>query len=548
MKEISQADGIEDFADSNYIYVDKTEYIYNLVKKYKRVFFSRPRRFGKSLTLNTIGTLFEQGTDPYFKDTWIHDKWSFGTYPVLRLDFLSFSTDDVEDFKCSLCRKFREFAALQGITGYTDSNEPNDLVDSIFTFAPDSWRFVLLIDEYDAQMTANINDEELYEKFRKCIRKFYGVLKTKKYIKFLAVTGVTRLKDVSIFSVGSDIKDLTYEPAFSQMIGFTRDEIKRFYDDYLRLAVSYENKEVKPEEVTEAQIDALLDRMAYHYDGFCFDRKYRNKVYSTWSVNNFLQTLSIEEEVEFGDYWYDAGGLPTILVNYLKSHGTEVLKSYEDLGGRPGATVDVDYDDFKNPSSLLSIDKNVLMCQTGYLTLKSAMNGDPDFLQLGFANQETAKALSKRLRRQLFPYMDSEHSRHARSVLEHGDAKAIVSHLNETLASVSYDNFPFDNEAVVRSLLFFYVRHYSDAVRAEGHNYKGRSDLTVSFTGRVLVLEFKFSPDGKGLESLLESAKSQIKERDYGRENLGGRELLRIACVFNASPQERQISPWQTVE
>ena len=143
--------------------------------------------------------------------------------------------------------------------------------------------------------------------------------------------------------------------------------------------------------------------------------------------------------------------------------------------------------------------------------------------------------------------MDSEHSRHARSVLEHGDAKAIVSHLNETLASVSYDNFPFDNEAVVRSLLFFYVRHYSDNVRTEGHNYKGSSDLTVSFTGRVLVLEFKFSPDGKGLESLLESAKSQIKERDYGRESLDGRELLRIACVFDASPKERQITSWQEV-
>ena len=102
----------------------------------------------------------------------------------------------------------------------------------------------------------------------------------------------------------------------------------------------------------------------------------------------------------------------------------------------------------------------------------------------------------------------------------------------------------FQNE-VVRLLLFFYISHYSDNVRTEGHNYKGRSDLTVSFTGRVLILEFKFSPDGKGIESLLESAVDQIKERDYGHESLDGRELLRIACVFDASPKERKITRWQ---
>ena len=544
MKEISQADGIEDFANLDYIYVDKTEYIYSLVKKYKRVFFSRPRRFGKSLTLNTIGTLFEQGVDPYFKDTWIYNKWTFGTYPVLKINFLSFFNDDLEKFKHSLCTKIKTFLNNQGITGYVDTDEPNDLVESI----PTDKQFVLLIDEYDAQMTANINDKKLYEKFRKCIRLFYGALKGKEYIRFLAVTGVTRLKDVAIFSAGSDIKDISYEPAFSQMIGFTREEIKHFYNDYLRLGVHCENEEVRPEDATDKQLDDLLERMARRYDGYCFDEFGKNKVFSTWSVNNFLQAIFSNHKVVFGDYWYDAGGLPTILVNYLKSHGTAVLQSYEDLGGRPGATVDVDYDDFKNPSSLLDIDQNVLMCQTGYLTLKSAMNGDPDFLQLGFANQETAQALSKRLRRLIFPKMDSEHSRHARTVLEHGDAKAIVSHLNETLASVSYDNFPFDNEAVVRSLLFFYVRHYSDAVRAEGHNYKGRSDLTVNFTGRVLVLEFKFSPNGRDAETLLESAVNQIKERDYGRENLGGRELLCIACVFDASPKERKITAWQEAE
>ncbi|MBQ9274069.1 MAG: AAA family ATPase, partial [Succinivibrio sp.] len=101
MKEISRADGIKDFTDLDYIYVDKTEYIYTLVKKYKRVFFSRPRRFGKSLTLNTIGTLFEKGVEPYFKDTWIYDKWTLGQFPVLKLNFMGYSRTEVTEFKRS---------------------------------------------------------------------------------------------------------------------------------------------------------------------------------------------------------------------------------------------------------------------------------------------------------------------------------------------------------------------------------------------------------------------------------------------------------------
>ena len=102
MKTISNSWSFTDFLDDNYIYIDKTENIYNLLKNEKRVFISRPRRFGKSLTLDTIGTLFENGVNPYFKDTWIYDKWTEPTYPVLRLDFLKCSVTDVDDFKNQL--------------------------------------------------------------------------------------------------------------------------------------------------------------------------------------------------------------------------------------------------------------------------------------------------------------------------------------------------------------------------------------------------------------------------------------------------------------
>ena len=123
--------------------------------------------------------------------------------------------------------------------------------------------------------------------FRKKIKSFYANLKDKFAIKFLGITGVTRLKDVSIFSVGSDINDITNSSAYSQMIGFTRDEIKKFYIDYLKLAASYENN-CNVDEVTDTQIESLLDRLAQNYDGYCFDEDYEKKVFSTWSVNTFL--------------------------------------------------------------------------------------------------------------------------------------------------------------------------------------------------------------------------------------------------------------------
>ncbi|MBQ9273201.1 MAG: AAA family ATPase, partial [Succinivibrio sp.] len=390
MKEISQADGIEDFADNDYIYVDKTQYIYKLVKKYKRVFFSRPRRFGKTLTLNIIGTLFEEGADPYFKDTWIYDKWTFGQFPVLRLNFQNYRAQSVLEFK-ELCSKaIAEFADEVELTGKVKSTEPDvAILELLNALKRKKQRIVILIDEYDYQMTANINNRELYEEFRVCIRNFYSNLKSNKQIKFLAVTGVTRLKDVSIFSAGSDIEDLTYESAFSQMIGFTREEIKRFYSDYLKLGVSYEQK-VKLEDVTDAQIKEFLDRMAYHYDGYCFDKKHRDKVFSTWSVNHFLRALSLNHKVIFGDYWYEVGGVPSILANYLEKHTPEVLMLQQDA-------IKISYEDFQNPTSLTSINQSVLMCQTGYLTLRSVLDSGRVNVKLGFANRETATALSSLL-------------------------------------------------------------------------------------------------------------------------------------------------------
>ena len=539
MKLIAQSENIEDFLDSDFIYVDKTEYIYNLTRNFKRVFFSRPRRFGKSLTLNTIGTLFEKGVEPYFKGTWIYDKWDQDKYPVLHLSFLEYSATDLTEFKRQLCLSIYKFARAKKIQDVLDDKEPNVYITNLFDAMSDGEQLILLIDEYDRQLTANINNPELYEKFRICLRDFYGAIKGKKQIKFMAVTGVTRLKDVSIFSVGSDIMDLSYENDYSSMIGFTRDEIMKFYDDYLKLGISIE-KGKSADSVTKEEIEEFVERIADNYDGFSFDEFHKNKVFSTYSVNVFLQSLYRKKCVEFGDYWYDVGGLPSILMNYMESHNLNIenlLKS----------EIEIPYNDFKNPTSLIDINENVLMCQTGYLTLKSEL--DPyDNVILGPANREVRTALFSLLNLRVYERNVSPYASGKKYVLEQGTVEDIINLFNEVLAALSYDKYPVKNESVLRSLLQVYLIGKNHDVRVEQHNYKGRSDILVNFPKRRVVLELKYTDKETEEKAKLAEAENQVKEKSYGLEDLGDRELLQIACVFNGDKNKRQITLFKTVE
>ena len=539
MKLIAQSENIEKFIENNYIYIDKTEYIYNLTKNYERVFFSRPRRFGKSLTLNTIGTLFEKGVDPYFKGTWIYNKWKQDKYPVLHLSFLKFSVTDIEQFKKDFCNEILKFANENNIAGFNDSNEPKTLIGNIFSAMPDGCQLVLLIDEYDCQLTANINNKVLYENFRTLFREFYAVLKGEKHIKFMALTGVTRLKDVSIFSVGSDIKDLSYNNAYSKLIGFTRDEIKHFYLDYLKLGVSYEKNKTL-ESVTDSEIENLIDRMAAHYDSYCFDEFNKNKVFSTYSVNGFLQDIYEKKTVRFGDYWYDIGGLPSILMNYMESHNLNIENLLT-------SEIEIPYNDFANPTSLIDINENVLMCQTGYLTLKSEIVPGYDII-LGPANREVRTALFLLLSLKIFDTNNSAFSLKNRYVFENGTVEEIIALFNEVLAALSYDKYPVDNESVLRALLQVYLLGRNHDVRIEQHNSKGRSDILVNFPKRRVVLELKYTTEENEEPSKLDEAEKQIKEKGYGLENLADRELLQIACVFNGDKRIRQITMFKTVE
>ena len=544
MKKIGDTGSFKNFYENNRIYIDKTEYLYRMLvdNPLERIFVSRPRRFGKSLTLDTVATLFESGVDPYFKGTWIYDKWTEPTYPVFRLNLIEYPKDDLIEFKRRLIKDISNFAFLNKVKNYFEDFSPTGSLKSLLeALAIEHRKIVLLIDEYDCQLTANINNKKIYDSFQEFLREFYGIIKGKYAIRFLGVTGVTRLKDVSIFSVGSDINDITNDSAYSQMIGFTRDEIKKYYIDYLKLAASCENN-CNVDKVTDAQIESMLDMMAQNYDGYCFDEFYKKKVFSTWSVNKFFQNIVKNKFVDFGEYWYDNGGLPSILVNYLKTHELNIF-DYLDKN----KSLKVTDDDFKNPTSLTTIDQNVLMCQTGYLTLRSSLN-DSNIIALGIPNGEIYKALNKLLAAKFFKGTIDVTNDANENILDVGSVEDIISLLNTMVNTVTYDAYPLNSESSVQNYVKAYLLGAKQNVFSEIHQAKGRADLVIETNKRRIVIEFKYAKDETEAKTKLNEAIEQIKTRDYGNIVPRKDELLRIATVFNADPKVRAFTQYKFVQ
>ena len=534
MKTIAEGQSLANLILRDRIYVDKTEYIFSLLRLYERVFISRPRRFGKSLTLDTIGTLFEYGVEPYFKDTWIYDKWSENTYPVLRLNFLEFSKTDIDEFKRVFNEKLSVFAKENNIEDYAEDKEPSVSLQRLFApLIKNRRHIVILIDEYDTQLTSNINNVELYGKYQNILREIYGVFKSAP-LRFLGITGVTRIKDVALFSNGSDIIDISNHTEYSQMIGFTRDEIREYYIDYLKMAACCENG-VGESEVTDSQIEEILDKLDYHYNGYCFDEMGEKKVFSTWSVNNFFKELVSTKKCSYDDYWYDNGGLPTILKNYIESNNPDAV-SYLDRK----KVVKVRQDDFLNPTSLPEMNQHVLMCQTGYLTLRSGTDTSP--VLLGIPNDEVYKAMLRLLAIRYFKGEIDFTNDEGENFLDMGKAEDIIKIFNTAFNSIAYDNYPVVSEASVVSHVMMLLSMPGAFAHTEVHSARGRADLIIERPQRRIVFEFKYAQDENEAKAKLDEAITQIQDKDYGNILPLKKEILRIAAVFNADPKVRAFS------
>lgn len=502
------------------IYVDKTAIIEKMIASSDKIFFARPRRFGKSLLASALESLFADGLR-HFQGLAIESSWTDRQYPVVRLDFSEAgAVRDAGHFE-------KRFAALvasgfEGVGFQYDaaSYKPVWTQLSAWLKSQPSKSLVLLIDEYDAPLTQCLSSPDLFYSVRDVLADFFAVLKANDgAFRFFFMTGITRFSKTSIFSELNNLRDITLDPDFGSLLGYTRSEIRQYFSGYLE----------KASRALELPEEPLLDEMARHYDGFCFDMMAREKVFAPWSVINFFSNPALG----FRNYWFESGGQPGVLLEYLKSHALRSPEAYETTfhaqAGELNARMDAG-----------GIDDKVLLFQTGYLTVKSS---DGDSLELGFPNSEVASSMSRLYGRLVLgeeTYASASMRKIKRS-LECGDGKAFLEELNRLFLGIDYKDYPVDTEARCRAMMSMILYCCGLDPVSERHNSLGRSDIETDAGPCHWVFELKLARPGETPAKLCDEAVSQMRVRRYGEE-VRSEELRRMALVF--SEEKRQFTNW----
>ena len=506
------------------LYVDKTELVYRLASvpggKY---FLIRPRRFGKSLLVSTFESLFKSGLED-FQGLAIEKSWTDKTYDVVRLDFSEvkeFAT--IEEFKEKF---YKRTASKLNSAGFPKLEKSDDFITQFSLWLSSLRRrsFVLLVDEYDAPLTACLDKKELFDRVRAVMSEFFLSIKSNEgCLRFFFVTGITKLSQTSIFSAFNSLEDISMISMYGTLLGYTEAEIKRYFADYLDNAA----------EILQISEKGVLDELRRHYDGFSFDAKAGSHVYCPWSVLNFLK----HPEMGFRNYWYTSGGQPTVLMKFLANNALSDPKAYAE-------SMEVRLSDLDAARQYGEMSLEVLLTQAGYFTIKQVT--DDGYLILGYPNQEVALSMAQlyadellrgqRIRKLGSPSLNE--------ILETGSLDSVVEQFNSALEAIDYQRYPITDEASCRAYLQVLLIGAAMMPKVESHSALGRSDLEVYAGSRLWAFEIKYAKNKSDIKPLLHKAKEQMRSHRYGLTEQH-REVLRAALVFDQD--ERRFVAWESV-
>ena len=526
--------GFDAIITGDMVYVDKTDVIYRMIENNDQCFISRPRRFGKSLLVSTLESLFSRGTE-MFKGLAIEKQWTDKTYPVLRFDFSGLECGSVESFQKDAVEKFLDVAKKADVLGWQETPDKyrtiKILMNKICLMAEVN-SMVLLVDEYDSPLNTNLVNQNILNDIRKAIRDFYlSVKENSDKFRFIFVTGVSRFNKVALFSAGSSIEDLSLNPLYGSMLGYTEDEIRHYFADYLKAAAS-SIFGINTDAVTDVQISQVMDELRVHYDGYCFDEDASIHVYQPWSVLNFLAPNGRHK---FSDYWFRDSGVSTLLNNFLTAAGGV---SRDDEKPQP-----VLHDEFVMNLDLQSpAGKTVILAQCGYYTIKKA---DPFYFYFGLPNLELRHAWARILLSDTFKKCDQkgvQSLNQSAYVLNKTDVSDndIALLFNRTYKILNSLHKAQSEYAVCDAPLLYCLGVGYD-VRSEVAENGGRADLTFEMPGRRLIIEMKCASSGDSPEKKLEEAKAQILKHDYGNY-IPVKEIRRFAMVFSVPEQKIVLS------
>ena len=535
-KQLPDTTDFGELIDNNCIYVDKTAIINQFASKKGPFFISRPRRFGKSTLINTLHELFAHGLEK-FKGLKIEPLWKDKTYKVLHLDFSVFKeTPSIGSFNNDFMDSLRFSLERAGIEPTKEKVDfPAKLLEKSIE-NEDERAVVLLVDEYDAPLTAVLNDSNEFEDRRKILSNFYFTVKSFQVkFRFIFITGVTYYSHTSIFSAFNHLTDLTLDSDYGALLGYTSDELESYFSEYIDNAVETLNRKFPTERYTHEKVVEELKR---NYDGYSFDEDCMHHVYNPWSILNFLKS----PHRGFIPYWVSSGGsTPTFLVNYLK----QGLKKYNsnELQSLLGidSTVNKDTDSlYPSIENISNIDLFAILYQAGYFCIKSAFDG---YFKVGIPNLEVKKAYSNLVLNQLTKSQDSKlrFIEPFKEVLASGNLDKIKELFNTLINEFSYETVKKFNEACFRDVLKLAMLTFNVSASTEVMGACGRADITAEAGDYLYVFELKVTDNSKDIATKLSEAKDQIIKNKYARR-LTDKTVVPVALVLENNSKSRDKS------
>ncbi|MEZ4657744.1 MAG: AAA family ATPase [Caldilineaceae bacterium] len=499
--------------EGNYLYIDKTEQIYHLVKNPSAAWFlSRPRRFGKSLLISTLDELL-RGNRELFRGLWIDQSdYVWETYPIIRLDFNLYPNASAEELQNNIKRYLAMTARQYGVT-LADGPYYAQFGDLIIALAEQK-QVVILIDEYDKPLIDNLDNLTEAIQIRATLKGFYGVIKAlDRYVRTTFITGISRFTKVGVFSDLNNLTDLTFDERFAAILGITQAELLHYFADRLPVFAAKEG----------LTTEDLLARIRDWYDGFRFTRL-DVRLYNPYS------TMNLFDKSSFHNYWFESGS-PTFLIQLIQQHKYDI-QSINELRVEELAF------------STYEIDRLAivpLLFQTGYLTIRDYTSQTMTY-QLYYPNYEVENAFLTYL---LDAFSNTEqglstsHLWHMVDALTKRDLTAFFNNLQVLFANIDYD-LHLGYEKYYQTIFYLIFKLIGLRIDAEVKTNAGRIDAVVELAERIYLFEFK-------LDKSAESALAQIAQHTYYQKyQARGKSITCVGVNFDTST--RGIAEWKTAE
>ena len=509
-------------------YIDKTQYVWKMVTTDAKYFFlSRPRRFGKSLLVDTLRCYFE-GRKELFEGLYLYNmerEWK--KYPVIRLDLSNGKYYEKERVHGTINFILEQQEVKFGITNPVDPTNYDTRLSRLIQTAYEQTgeQVVILIDEYDAPMLDSINDRELQDYIRNRIRSLFSPLKSQApYLRFVFLTGISKFSQLSVFSELNNLQQLTFNPEYEAVCGITEEELLTQWKPDIEMLTEKMN-DIYKRWGLHYTYDDVVAKLKETYDGYHFSERFTD-IYCPWSLVNAFTMGSIK------NFWFSTG-TPSMLINVMRQHNVSIQQIEH---------FSAPLERFDAPTERIS-DPIPVLFQSGYLTLKDYNPFENEYI-VGFPNGEVregfAKSLYKYYMEDYVGSQDALGNAFKRLRRKEINIEQFIDCIRRWYAGIPYSiTDKNQNEQLYQSLIYAALMGFGADVQAEDQTADGRIDIALKLADCIYIIELKY---GKTADAALD----QIIAKDYAVRFAADPRPV-IAVGLNISQDRRTIDSYKIV-